>query len=46
MTRADNQISVVVKQVNPKFVCDPSSRGITLIVGDSTNETLFINHNV
>ncbi|XP_037028918.1 probable ATP-dependent DNA helicase HFM1 [Bradysia coprophila] len=44
--REEKQIYIVVEQVNPKFVCDSSSRGITLIVGDSTNETLFVDHRV
>lgn len=43
---ADKEIYVVVDQINPKFVCDSSSRGITIIVGDSTNETLLIDHRV
>ncbi|KAG4067800.1 hypothetical protein HA402_010486 [Bradysia odoriphaga] len=44
--REEKQIYIVVEQVNPKFVCDSSSRGVTLIVGDSTNETLFVDHRV
>lgn len=44
--REEKQIHVAVEQINPKFVCDSSSRGITLIVGDSNNGTLFVDHRV
>ncbi|KAJ6637700.1 putative ATP-dependent DNA helicase HFM1 [Pseudolycoriella hygida] len=46
LERAENQLCVTVKQINPKFVCDQTSKGLTLVIGDSTNVTWFVNHQV